>query len=383
VVCQSVLHAVRAGVGIAMRIAFYSPRPNLLEPGLEQGGDTVFVQDLFAALRARGHEIEVVSRLNVGDVWRGGIPLGALIQETIAIHRRMKRFSPDAWLVYNSSRTYPDLFGWWQRSSRYVLLGAHSWQSRKLPKRWRWFLSLAHKRSLRRADVVTVVRAATAERLRKRGVDEGRLRVLPYSAKVVDAVPAQEEARQRLGLPHDAMLVLCATRFTGPSQRSQGKTEMILDLLSLVPSLSSHAMFVLAGDGPGRARIEAEVGRLRIADRVRLVGAVEHAEMHWFFAACDVYAHPYPGDIPFVSVLEAQAFGRPVVAMRTQSSELTVEAGTTGLLAGTLEEFKEHLATLASDRARCAEMGRRARQFIAKVHSTDVRARQIEELLSA
>jgi glycosyltransferase involved in cell wall biosynthesis len=365
-----------------MRIAFYSPRPGLLKPGIAQGGDAVFVNDLFAALRARGHEIEVVSRLNVRDVWRGGIPLRDLIGETIAIRRRMKRFSPDAWLVYNTSRTYPDLFGWWQRSSRYVLLAAHSWQSAKVPRRWRWFLSFVHQRSLRRADAVTVMRAATGERLRRRGVDGRRLRVLPPSAKFIDAVPAQDEARQRLRLPHDAVLVLCATRFTGLKQRKQRKTEMILDLLSLVPSLSADVMIVLAGDGPGRARIEAEVRRLGLGGRVRLVGAVEHADMHWFFAACDVYAQPYPLDSPSVSALEAQACGRPVITMRTGSAELTVDAGRSGLLADTLEEFGDHLATLTSDRARCAAMGRAARQFIADFHSTEVRARQIEELLA-
>jgi glycosyltransferase involved in cell wall biosynthesis len=365
-----------------VRIAFYSPRSSHLDLELSRGGDPIFLHGLFAALHARGHEIEVVSRLNVRDVWRGRISLRALIRETIAIRRRMKRFSPDAWLVYNASRTYPDLFGWWQPSRRYVLLAAHSWQSRKVPKRWRWILSLAHRRSLRRADVVTVVRASTADGLRRRGVDEGRLRIVPPSAKFADTVPSQDEARQRLGLPRDRAIVFCASRLTGPEDRKQGKTEMILDLLSAVVQLSDNVILVLAGDGPGRSRIEAEINRLRLGKRVRLAGAVSNTDVEWFFAACDLYAYPYPGDIPSVSVLEAQACGRPVVAMRTGSGELTVDAGATGLLADTLEEFRDHLAALTNDRARCAEMGRRARRFVSEFHSTDVRARQIEELLS-
>jgi glycosyltransferase involved in cell wall biosynthesis/aminoglycoside phosphotransferase (APT) family kinase protein len=375
----------RDATGLAkrkLRIAFYSPRSSHLELTLAHGGDPIFLHDLFAALRARGHEIEVVSRLNIRDVWRGRVPARRLIREAIAIRMRMKRFSPDAWLVYDTSQTYPDVFGWWQRPSRYVLLAAHSWRSGRIPKHWRWILSFAHRRSLRRAHVVTVDRADRAERLRARGVDEGRLRVIPPSAKLIDAVPSQDESRLRLGLPRDAPIILCATRFTGPEERKQGKTEMILDLLSVLALLPDNVVLVLVGDGPGRSRIEGEVSRLQLGRRVRLVGAVENADVKWFFAACDLYAYPYPHDIPSVSVLEAQGCGRPVVTMRTGSGELTVDAGTSGLLADTLSEFRDHLAALTSDRARCAAMGRAARQFISDFHSTEVRARQIEELLS-
>jgi glycosyltransferase involved in cell wall biosynthesis len=157
---------------------------------------------------------------------------------------------------------------------------------------------------------------------------------------------------------------------------------MVVDLLSVVASLSPDVMIVLAGDGPGRPRIESEVAQLGLGNRVRLAGAVEHGAIQWLFAACDVYAQPFPLDSPSLSVLEAQACGRPVVTMRTGSAELTVDAGRSGLLADTLEEFEEHLAALTSDRARCAVMGRHARQFIADFHSNEVRARQIEELLA-
>jgi glycosyltransferase involved in cell wall biosynthesis len=365
-----------------MRIAFYSPRSSHLDLELSRGGDPVFLHDLFAALRARGHELEIVSHLNIRDVWRGRVTVRRLIREAIAIRMRMKRFSPNAWLVYDTSQTYPDLFGWWHRSRRYVLLAAHSWQSGRIPKRWRWILSFAHQRSLRRADAVTVVRAVSAERLRRRGVEERRLLVLPPSAKLIDAVPSQNEARARLGFPSDVPIIFCATRFTGARERKQAKTEMVLDLLSILATLPDDVLLVVAGDGPGRAQIEAEIEKLELGGRVRLAGAVQNTEVKWFFAACDLYAHPYPRDIPSVSVLEAQGCGRPVVTMRTASTELTVDDERSGLLADTSQQFRDHLAALTRDRARCAAMGATARQFVSEFHSTEVRARQIEELLS-
>ena len=365
-----------------MRIAFYSPRSTHLEHGLEKGGDPIFLHELFAGLQRAGHEVEVVSRLNVHDLWRGRVPARTLLSEALAVRRRVKRFRPDAWLVYKPSRTYPDLFGWWLRPKRYVLLGAHTWQSRRIPRRWRSFLAWAYRRTLQRADFVTVLLPQTLGRLRTYGVEPERARLLFTAVPVPADVPAQDDARRRLGLPGDVPIVLCTTRLTEPGS-GQGKTEMVLDLLSVAPSLPADVLIVVGGDGPGRAAIEAEVRRLGLHERVRLVGAVDRAETTWHFAACDLYVQPHPLDGPWLSVLEAQAAGRPVVTMHTRSGELTVDVGGSGLLARTIDEFGEHVRALTSDRERCAAMGRRARQFILDEHSIDVRVRQIEELLEA
>lgn len=366
-----------------MRIAFYSPRSTHLEPGLAQGGDPVFLHNLFAGLRQAGHEVEVVSQLNVHDVWRGRVSARRLLREALTVRKRVRSFRPEAWLVYKPSRTYPDIFGWWQRPRRYVLIGAHTWQSHRIPRRWRAILAWAYRRTLRRADLVTVLLPRTFERLlRYHGVERERLRLLFTAVPIPGSVPSQEEARGRLGLPLAAPIVLCTSRFTEPDS-GQGKTKMILDLLSVAPALPPETLIVVGGDGPGRPEIERELDRLGLGDRVRLVGEVQREDTKWFFAACDVYAQPHPLDGPWLAVLEAQASGRPVITMRTRSGELTVDDGRSGLLADSIEGFGEQLAALTSDRQRCAAMGREARRFIADFHSIDVRVRQIEEVLDA
>src|SRR3990172_8680016 len=112
-----------------MRIAFYSPRTSHLKQDFAQGGDPIFLHGLFGALRERGHEVKVVSTLNIRKFWRRQVPARRLVTEALTIRQEMKRYAPDAWLVYDCSRTYPDLFGWWQHPKRYVLLAAHTWQS--------------------------------------------------------------------------------------------------------------------------------------------------------------------------------------------------------------------------------------------------------------
>ena len=374
-----------------MRIAFYAPRASFLDLDT-LGGDPIFLNNLFDSLRERGHEVKIASKLNARDLWRGRIPAYRLITEALSVRREMKRYSPDAWLIYNPSRSYPDLFGWWQRPKRYVLFAAHTWQSKRLPRRWRWLFAFAHQRSLNRADKVVAEKPDSADRLRSRRVPEERLCIIPAASKSWNEVPSREEARRRLGLPQEKSVVLCMCRFTGPNEQpKERKTEMVLDLLATLAPLPQNVTLLLIGDdGPGRKRVDTEIGRLTLqkrvriispAERVRLVGSMDNDDVKWFYAACDFYAYPHVLDRPWLSVMEAQACGRPVITMHTRSAELIVEPGRTGLLAKDLEEFQACMAALSSDRSRCDSMGQAARDYIAKFHSIEARARQIEEML--
>ena len=361
-----------------MRIAFHVPRASHLKGGFS--GDRVQVPSLIAGLRERGHEVKIVSRVNVRNFWRGQIPVSRLVTEAISIRKEMKKFSPDAWLVYGPSTKNPDLFGWWQHPKRYVLWHTEPGGGKSMPKRWRRFFKLAHRHSLARADQVAAHHPGSADGLRAFVAPE-RLHLFPPAIKIWDCIPSREESRQRLGLSQEAPVVLCVSRLTLDDHERQrpGKTEMVLDLMATLVSLPSDAVLVLVGDGPGRRYLEEEVAKHEPEGRVRLVGHVE--DTRWYYAACDLFAYPYRVDLPFVAILEAQSCGRPVVTMGTRSAELIVDSGRTGLLAKDLDEFQAHMATLTRDRTLCESMGRAGREYIQGFHSMQTRVKQIEGML--
>ena len=237
-----------------MKIALHVPRASYLEPGVS--GDPIFLHALVDGLRDRGHEVELVSRVDVRDYWRGRLPVRKLLAEAVAVHRRMRSFSPDAWLVYGPSATYPDLFGWWARPKRYVLLATGIGKANRMPRPWRWIFSRAHRRSLARADIVAVYRPKSRESLRALGIEDDRIVVLPLASPGWGFVPAQEDARRRLGLPLDGPVVLSVSRLT--AARADGrpwKTEMVLELLAAGASLPAEATLVHVGDVPGPLRL--------------------------------------------------------------------------------------------------------------------------------
>jgi 1,2-diacylglycerol 3-alpha-glucosyltransferase len=229
---------------------------------------------------------------------------------------------------------------------------------------------------------VAAERPPHAEELRRAGVPAGRLSVLPSPAGGLGRLPSQNEARTRLSLPDDAPIVLCVTRLPLRGQGEEwGKTEGVGDLLASFSTLPAECLLLVVGGGEGRSWVEEEITRLGIGPRVRLVGSVPHEEVGWFYAACDLYAYPFSEDRPFVAIVEAQAAGRPVVAMRSPSTETIVADGQSGLLADDLKEFETHLAALAADRAWCASMGQAAGDYVATHHSIETRVKQIEALL--
>jgi glycosyltransferase involved in cell wall biosynthesis len=373
-----------------VRIAFHAPRGSFLDPRAS-GGDPVGTRNLIDALTARGHRVEVVSYMDARDFVRGRLPLRRLLAEALSIRRRIRAFAPDAWLVYSPSVTYPDLFGWWMRPGRYVLYAADEGRKERVPRRLRWLFVFAHRRSLKRADGITVFRPAGARHLRGVGVPPDKMHVLPPAPRPWADLPSREEARLRLELPREATIILCLARF--PEGKKSGKTEMVITLLQVLAKLPQDVVLLLVGDeGPGRRQVDEEVARLGLEQRVRLVtpeerarvmGSVSNEDVPWFYAAADVYAYPHPLDRPWLSLVEAQACGRPVVTMRTESSELWIRHEETGLLAADVDEFRSHLSALLSDSQRRSAMGREACENVAAHHSMEHQMNRIEELLLA
>jgi glycosyltransferase involved in cell wall biosynthesis len=89
-------------------------------------------------------------------------------------------------------------------------------------------------------------------------------------------------------------------------------------------------LFVLAGDGPERAVLEAKARELGIDDRVVLLG--HRSDIRDLLAACDLFVLPSNYEALGLAVLEAMAAGRAVVATAVGGIPEAVLNGVTGVL---------------------------------------------------
>jgi glycosyltransferase involved in cell wall biosynthesis len=125
----------------------------------------------------------------------------------------------------------------------------------------------------------------------------------------------------------------------------------------------------IVGDGPARARLEAQIEASGLAARVTLAGAQTHVTLPAEYAAADVVVVPSVVDgsgdrdgLPNV-VLEAMASERPVIGTRVGAIGAAVSDGETGLLVdpGSVSDLVDAVQWLSSDRPLRWVLGRRAR----------------------
>jgi glycosyltransferase involved in cell wall biosynthesis len=142
-------------------------------------------------------------------------------------------------------------------------------------------------------------------------------------ARCVQLSPATRmRARQILGLPADAEVIGTVGRLD-----FQKAPEVLIEALA---RMRRPAVLVWAGDGPLMDQARRQVARMRLGDRVLLLG--NRTDVPDILPAFDVFAMSsrYEG-LPCV-IVEAQACGIPVVATAVNAVPDVVVPGESGLL---------------------------------------------------
>jgi glycosyltransferase involved in cell wall biosynthesis len=138
-----------------------------------------------------------------------------------------------------------------------------------------------------------------------------------------------------------------------------------------------NATFVFAGDGPLRAALEAEARDLGVAGRCVFLG--ERSDVPALLAAADLFVLPslYEG-LP-VSVLEAMAAERPVVATAIGGTDEAVTTEDTGLLVPSRDPAALALAIrrLQEDPRLARRLAAAGRARVEREFSSSATARQV------
>jgi glycosyltransferase involved in cell wall biosynthesis len=171
---------------------------------------------------------------------------------------------------------------------------------------------------LRAADAVLVLSERAAEFLVDDGVDPMRLRVVALG---VDLEPGGGERRPAATDRRPTVV------FAGRLVPEKGVHELI-EALGSLPEVG----LLVVGDGPERRSLEAAAAAMGMADRIRFVGAVAHADVHAYLRDADVVVAPSWFEERGRVLLEAMAAGTPVIAARSGGPVETVKDGVNGLL---------------------------------------------------
>jgi glycosyltransferase involved in cell wall biosynthesis len=181
---------------------------------------------------------------------------------------------------------------------------------------------------------------------------------------------------------HEDYLIPEASPIVGVVARLEAEKghRTLIDAWPLVRKAHPEAWLLIVGEGSERNSLEAQAASLGILDRVVLTGRRE--DVPAVTAALDVAVLPSYREAQGLSVLEAMALSRPVVASNVGGIPEMIEDGVTGLLVppGDPKALAGAIVRLLSDHPLADMLARRGHDLVHDHFCVELMTSQIETL---
>ena len=209
------------------------------------------------------------------------------------------------------------------------LLRARLWVQVHGTDAWQELSSL-RRRSVETAALVTSVSRYTRRRLLEWvDIDPARVKVLPVTIDPrFRPGPKPASLLQRYSAIGKKVIVTVSR--LASSEQYKGHDRVIRALPSILARYPD-ALYLVAGDGDDRPRLEALAADLGLSEKVRFVGLVASEELPDYFRVADVFVMPSTGEGFGIVFLEAMASGIPVIGGNRDGSLDALADGVLGL----------------------------------------------------
>jgi glycosyltransferase involved in cell wall biosynthesis len=206
-----------------------------------------------------------------------------------------------------------------------------------------------------------------------------KVRVIPNGVDIARFQPLADRGalRRTLGLKPDAPVAGIVAAL-----RPEKNHELFLRAAARVRSQFVAAQFLIIGDGSERAGLERLTTELGLNEAVHFLGT--RADIPQLLAALDVFVLTSKIEANPVSILEAMAAGKPVIAPRVGSIDESVIDGQTGFLMPPDDERQvaERLGELFADPELALRLGRAGRAAVVARWSLERMVQGYQQLLS-
>ncbi len=349
----------------------------------QAGGAETHMHEIFGRLAREGHEVTALV-----SGW-GGCERRVTL-DGLEVHRSGRRYTfsltaPSYFLRYLARQDFhvvvedlnkvPVFTPHWTRS-KVVLLAHHlfgttAFEAANFPLAvGTWLLERPIPIVFRTTQAIAVSES-TKEDLVRRGLRPELIDVIPNGIDLDFFTPAPEA---RTG-ERPTLL------FMGRLKKYK-RVDLIVEAVSVLARSGLDVELQIGGDGDQLRPLQAQIKRLGIEDRVRMLGFVSEEQKRQLLQSTWVHVLTSPKEGWGISNLEAAACGTPSVASDSPGLRESLVDGQTGLLVphGDVHALAAALGTLLRDADLRASMGRHARTF-AETFSWDASASAVEALL--
>lgn len=230
----------------------------------------------------------------------------------------------------------------------------------------------------RKVNIIVAVAKHWARSLQTLGLNNVRSVSNPVDLERFCPQPKENSLRHSLDIDDDQEIVLHASNLQ-PEKRVIELIRSAERVLCRNPSL----MYLVLGDGAGRAALESECRKSGVANRFRFLGWIDHDCMPQYLNLADVVVMPSESETQSLVYLETQACARPLLASDIPAAHEVVTNGETGLLfrSGSVDDLAAKTIVTVRDPQLRARIGRAARAYVEKNHRLEDIVATYEALL--
>ena len=174
-------------------------------------------------------------------------------------------------------------------------------------------LKRRHLEPLLRSDMVLCVSRDTKARYRRQGGPTDNSFVLANMVGPAFAPGDRALAQQRFGVTGCSVLLSVAR--LDILERYKGQDRVIKSLRDLNGAHGQPVVYLIAGQGEDRIRLEGVADLNGVSEQVRFLGKVPEADLPDLYRAADLFVLPSTGEGFGIVYLEAMACGTPAVGL--------------------------------------------------------------------
>ncbi len=239
-----------------------------------------------------------------------------------------------------------------------------------------WQLSRVEGEAARNADLVVTVSNYSKKRIVELyHVDDAKVRVVPNGVDPEKFKPTiiAEDSKKEYGLDQKQVVL-----FVGRLIPRKG-LNFLIEAARTVVKEKPETTFVIVGNGPLRNQLASTIEKLNLLGSFHFLGDVDDKALRSLYNYADVFVLPSIQEGQGITLLEAQASSKPVVAFNVSGVAEVVANGKSGFLVerGNSEMLAKYIVNLLSDTALREKMGAAGREYVLQNLTWDICAEKM------
>jgi glycosyltransferase involved in cell wall biosynthesis len=236
------------------------------------------------------------------------------------------------------------------------------------------------KQAAQKATLVITISSYSVQKIVELyGVDENKIRIVPNGVDLQRFNPDNDctEAKKLVGENNEHIVL-----FVGNLIPRKG-LHFLVDAAKDVVKENKNTKFVVVGDGPLKNNLISYAQQQGVFDNFAFLGKVSDSVLLQLYNYADLFVSPSVQEGQGITLLEAQASAKPVVAFNVSAITEVVRHKQTGLLVEpNSQQLGNAISDLLANEALREKMGKCGRDFVSNTFSWGVCAQKLFRVYS-